>query len=339
MSKIYFLLILTLLLNSCNAQTDANSSVSKDNSDQKTKQNERSNGIIYFSFDNGNNWVNTSNGLPEKISIGLDGVGVSNQNLGVATKENGIYMYNFKANQWENVPTEKQIIEGNIGALAMNDSVIFVGTQFKGVFCTKDNGKTWINFNVGLTNWTVRRFCEFNHKLYVCTNDGFYAFNKDKGAWQLVYGESSLQVNGATLFSGNLYLATNKGIYTQQKDNSWLNSSPQFSMHNISSDEDRIYAMTYNELLLSSKDGKTWHGLQNGLPKSLYTFNVLNHNTIIFAGQWDGIYRKNINNSKWESSSNGLPTNFAVTNLKAFNDILVISTSERKLKNGMTTEK
>lgn len=329
MSKIYILLVLTFLLNSCNSQTNGNFIFEKDNSVQKTRQNEELNGIIYFSFDNGNNWVNTSSGLPEKVRIGLDGIAVSNQNIAVATKENGIYIYNFKRNHWENVPTEIQIIEGNIGALAMTDSAIFVGTQFKGVFCSKDSGKTWINLNTGLTNLTVRRFCEFNRKLYVCTNDGFYSLHKDAIDWQLEYGQSSLQVNGATLFDGNFYLATNKGIFTQQKDGTWLNSAPQYSMHNISSDKGQIYSMTYNELLLSSNDGKTWQNQQNGLPKSFYTFNVLTHNNIVLAGQWDGIYRKNINSTKWEPSSNGLPISFAVTNLKAFKNILVVSTSER----------
>ena len=332
-----YLICLLAFITSCNGQTKPNTF--NDNLVQKPKQNEVIDGVVYFSFDNGNTWVNTSLGLPPKISIGLGGIAVSEQNIGVATKENGVYIYNFKANQWENVPTEKQIIDANIGALAMKDSVIFVGTQFKGVFCSKDSGKTWINFNNGLTNLTVRRFCEFNDQLYVCTNDGFYAFNKDKWAWQRVYRENSLQVNGATLFNGHLYLATNRGIYMHQKDTTWLNSSPQFSMHNISSDKDQIYAMTYNELLLSSKDGKNWQNQQNGLPKSLYTFNIINHKNIVFAGQWDGIYRKNEGKSTWELSSNGLPTNFAVTNLKAFNNILVISTSERKLKEGLSTKR
>jgi hypothetical protein len=66
---------------------------------------------------------------------------------------------------------------------------------------------------------------------------------------------------------------------------------------------------------------------------------VLNHNNLILAGQWDGIYKKTNNLTKWELSSQGLPTKFAVTNLKAYNDILIISTSERKLKEGMTIEK
>ena len=54
----------------------------------------------------------------------------------------------------------------------------------------------------------------------------------------------------------------------------------------------------------------------------------LRHNRMLFAGQWDGIYKKNDISPKWELSSSGLPPNFAATNLQVFNNILVISTSE-----------
>jgi len=326
MIKLYLLIFTTFILNSCNSQTSGT---------QKDVQN----GIIYFSYDNGANWINSSNELPEKIKIGLGGIATSNQILGVATKDDGVYIYNIKSRIWENVPTDKQIIEANIGSMAIIHSAIFVGTQFKGVFYTKNNGKNWTALNNGLTNLTIRRFCEFNNVLYVCTNDGFYSYNKIPDSWNLEFRQNSLQTNGATIFNGRFYLATNKGIFTQEADKSWINSSPQFSMHNISSDKNQIYAMTYNELLLSSTDGKNWQSIQSGLPKELYTFNVLNHNNLILAGQWDGIYKKTNNNTMWELSSNGLPTKFAVTNLKTFNDILVISTSERKLKEAMTTDK
>ena len=334
MIKLHLLLLFSFLVISCNSQTSNNFTVEKDNSVLTTRQKEELSGIIYFSFDDGNNWVNKSLGLPENATIGLGGIAVSDQNIGVATKENGIYLFNFRTNLWVNVPTEKQIIEGNIGALAIIDNVFYVGTQFKGVFSSKDSGQTWKTNNSGLNNLTIRRFCELKNRFYVCTNDGFYALNEDSGNWQPEFGQSSLQVNGVALFDECFYLATNKGIYKQQKGNTWLNISPHLSVHNISSDKYQIYAMTYNELLLASKDGTTWESQQNGLPENLYTFNVLNHNNIVFAGQWDGIYRKNINSNKWELSSNGLPSNFAVTNLKAFNSILVISTAERKRKKG-----
>jgi ligand-binding sensor domain-containing protein len=148
-----------------------------------------------------------------------------------------------------------------------------------------------------------------------------------------------LQTNGATDFKDHIYIATNKGVFKQLSNKSWVNSSPQLSMHNISADKDQLYAMTYNELLLSSLDGETWQSQQEGLGKELYTFNVINHDNTILAGQWDGIYRKNKITKLWELASNGLPPNFAVTNLKVFDKILVISTSERKLKQEMDTQK
>ncbi|NJL76709.1 MAG: hypothetical protein HC892_18495 [Saprospiraceae bacterium] len=326
MIKPCLLILTTFILTSCNSQT---------NGTLKEVQN----GIVYFSYDNGANWINASNGLPEEIRIGLGGIATSSQLIGIATKENGVYIYNFKDEIWDNVPTDQQIIAGNIGTLAIFDSAIFVGTQLKGVFYTTDYGKNWANLNSGLKNLTIRRFCEFNHTLYTCTNDGFYALIKSSNSWKLEFGQNSLQTNGATFYHGNFYLATNKGIFSQQTDKSWINSSPQFSMHNISSDKKHLYAMTYNELLLSSTDGKTWQSQQSGLPKELYTFNIINNNNLIFAGQWDGVYKKTDDNTMWELSSKGLPTKFAVTNLKTFNDILVISTSERKLKEGMTTQK
>ncbi|MBK7788553.1 MAG: hypothetical protein IPJ54_08245 [Saprospiraceae bacterium] len=340
MIRIFLIILTTNILNSCNSQPSGNSKVDANiiNSVQSASQKETQNGIVYFSYDDGANWINSSNGLPEKIKIGLGGIATSNQILGVATKDNGVYIYNLKNKIWDSVPTEKQIIEGNIGSLAIFDNIIFVGTQLKGIFCTTDKGKNWAAINDGITNLTIRRFCEFNKVLYVCTNDGFYSFNKISRSWNLEYGQNSLQTNGAAFFNGRYYLATNKGIYTQQAEKNWVNSSPQFSMHNISSDDTQLYAMTYNELLLSSTDGKTWQSQQNGLPE-LYTFNVLNHNNLVLAGQWDGIYKKTNSNTVWELSSNGLPSKFAVTNLKTFNNILVISTSERKLKEGMTTEK
>jgi ligand-binding sensor domain-containing protein len=293
MTKLYLLIFATLILTSCNSQTLTNSTKEQESKVSTELPKEGTNGMVYFSYDNGNNWVNSSNGLPEKVRIGLDGITTTSNFLGVATKENGVYNYNFATKTWENIPTDKQIIEANIGAISFIDSCIYIGTQFKGVFYTKDNGKNWANLNTGLTNLTIRRFCEFDKILYVCTNDGFYSLSKPSNNWHLEFGQNSLQTNGATVFKGRFYLATNKGVFTQLSDKSWVNSSPQLSMHNISADKDQLNAMTYNELLLFSSDGQIWQKQQNGLPKDLYTFNVINYNNTVFAGQWDGIYRKN----------------------------------------------
>lgn len=339
MNKAYILLFIWLFLNTCFSQTNHNSETEKSNLKETLSKKEIQNGIVYFSYNNGSNWVNASNGLPQQIRIGLGGISSSNQLIGLATKENGVYLYNFHSKTWKNIPTDKQIIEANLGAIALIGTTIFVGTQNKGVFFTNDKGRTWQMVNNGLNNLTIRRFSKFNQILFVCTNDGFYSLDSISNQWKKEFAQNGLQTNGVTLFKGRFYLATNKGIFSQLIDKSWVNLAPKLSMHNISSDNHQIFAMTYNEMLLSSADGVNWQKQQNGLPKNLYTFNVLNHNNLLLASQWDGIYRKNKLTEEWKIANDGLPINFAVTNLLAFNKILVISTSERKLKQGMTTDK
>ena len=112
-----------------------------------------------------------------------------------------------------------------------------------------------------------------------------------------------------------------------------------YSLHNVSSDDKYIYAMTYNELLSSKDNGDNWKSVQRGLPKELYTFDIINNKNLVFAGQWDGVYRKDSENDIWQSYSNGLPSDLAITNIKSYINFIVVSGNERGLRKGMTTDK
>jgi len=290
-------------------------------------------GLVYFSKNDGLDWENVGAGLPDSSSIGLGGIAVSENMLGIATKEQGVYVFDEKRNEWHNLPTSKQMLKDHVGPLFFYRSNIFVGTQQGGVYFSENMGKTGLLKNEGLSNNTIRRFVEINEVLYAATNDGLYSFNSTQQKWDLVYGKTGLQVNGVTEFKGELYLATNQGVYKSDKNSKeWSLILPNHSVHNISSDESTIYAMTYNALLISSLDGISWQSCQAGLPDNLYTFNIIKKGGKLFAGQWDGVYSKVVTKDSWKSSSTGLPIKFAATNLKVFKDIMVVSTakSERK---------
>ena len=339
MKNITLILLLTIL-NSCGGKDVK--SVENDNTDSLNlnKPIETSDGIIYFSRDNGMTWENTSDGLPEKISIGLGGIAVSPLSVGIVTKENGIYFFDFQRNSWMSIPTEIQIIKSNPDALILYKDEIYVGTQYGGIFFSNDKGTTWTSKNLGLGNLTIRRFTEIDNKLYAGTNDGLYSFNKVLNKWELEFGQSSLQVNGITEFDGDIYIGTSQGTFKLENDlKKWKQLVLDHSLHNISAFDKIIYAMTYNELFSSTDKGESWQSIQKGLPKELYTFNVIKNYNAVFAGQWDGVYRKDISSEDWKFSSNGLPDKFAATNFKSYNGILIISCSERKLSAGMTTEK
>jgi photosystem II stability/assembly factor-like uncharacterized protein len=340
------LLLFLIILNSCNGQTK--STVGKGlktiniEAVNLKKTPEKSEGIVYFSSDDGISWENKSDGLPARISVGLGGIATSATLLGIATKENGIYLFDFQKNSWVNIPTDNKIIQSNLGALTFFKNNIYVGTQFGGIFTSGNQGKTWTTNNLGLGNLTIRRFAEIDNRLCVGTNDGFYFYNETLNAWELAYGQQSLQVNGITEFEGNIYIGTNQGIFKRnKKTENWIQILANHSLHNISSDNNTIYAMTYNALLLSSDNGgRTWQSQQSGLPPNLYTFNVLKNKNTVLVGQWDGIYRRDASKSEaWKHSSNGLPNKFAAINLKLYHGIFIISCAERRLKAGTTSEK
>lgn len=326
-----------ITLSACNGQTQNNTvSVSGngipliDNSD----------GIVYFSYDNGLTWKNKSTGLSSTANIGLGGIAVSGSKLALLSKDSGLYFFNIHEDKWFNIPTDKQLIESNPGALLFFKDHIYAGTQFGGVFRTANEGKGWTKLNIGLDNLTIRKLAVIEGKLYAATNSGLYSFNDLIDEWQLEYGNNTLQVNGVTAFERSIYIATSQGAFAspiEKKD--WEKVFSNGALHNISSDDKALYAMVYNELFSSSDKGRTWQSIQIGLPVELYTFNVMKVDNRLLAGQWDGVYRKDKATEKWILSGNGLPEELAITNMQVFQGIIVVSGSERKLRAGMTTDK
>lgn len=334
---------LLVILSSCGGQTNKDTKATLSISGVPStisNPNTTTEGIVYFSTDNGRTWEDKSAGLPSKISIGLGGIAASGKRLALASKDSGLYLYDSQKATWVKTLTDKQVIESNLGALTFYKDRIYIGTQFSGIFYSSNEGKSWAKLNTGLSNLTVRKLAGVEGKLYAATNAGLYSYNDLLHRWELEYGSATLQVNGVTALDGNLYIATSQGAFTApigRRD--WKKIFEKGALHNISTDGKTLYAMVYNELFSSLDKGRSWQSMQKGLPAQLYTFNVIKNGNAVLAGQWDGVYRKDNANEVWKHSSSGLPHKFAITNMQVYNGIIVVSGSERKLREGMTTDK
>jgi hypothetical protein len=291
----------------------------------------RSGGVIYFSTDNGRTWINRSDGLPDNVSLGLGAIAVSSTSLAIATKEHGVYFFDFDKRTWLEIPTDEKVREKSIGPLIFFNDRIFVGTQSGGVFTFDMEKNNWSGVNGGLANLTIRRFTEIDHKLYVCTNGGLYHLIETDKRWERD-GADTLQVNGVAGLNENIFIATNIGGFRASKNTrKWKQVFQGHALHNVKSIGERIYAMVYNELLVSKDGGENWEAIQKGLPQGLYTFEVIWSAGSLFAGQWDGVYRWSDETWDWNHSSKGLPSKFAVVNMTIYNGTMVIGAGERKL--------
>lgn len=289
--------------------------------------------LVYFLYPNSSSWENTSQGLPTQLNLG--DIAVSENMLGILSKETGVYLFDFDKDEWGNIPTDNEIITNNPTATSFFKDKIYVGTQTGGIYVTSDLGRNWNQFNQGLTNTSIRKFSIINGELFVATNGGLFSFNQSRQSWELEYGNKSMQVNGITVCKGYINIGTNQGIFSSPIGKPvWKNVLPNYSLHNISSDDKYIYAMTYNELLISADAGTTWQSSQNGLPKELYTFNIMKNGDFVFAGQWDGVYRREDAEEKWQPYGQGLPPDLSITKMNLINGILVVGSHKRGLRNG-----
>jgi ligand-binding sensor domain-containing protein len=299
----------------------------------KNKRSLNKDGIVFFSSDNGATWMNGSDGLPDDAQIGLGAIAVAKGQLGVTVKNHGVYLFDFKLRRWKSIPTSENIIKANPASLIFYHNAIYLGSQFAGVYVSKDYGKHWKNMSTGLVSQTIRRFMEVDNKLYAGTNAGLFSYNEVQGKWELEYGNSSLQVNGMASSEGYIYIGTNQGGFLSAKNSRNWKQMLARPLHNINAIGNTIYAMTYNELFVSGNKGASWQSMQKGMPYDFYTFNVISSRGAVLAGQWDGVYRRDENSQEWKNYGIGLPVDFALTNMKVHDDFIVVSGS------GMTSGK
>lgn len=286
-------------------------------------------GIIFISEDNGASWQNASAGLPDDAQIGLGAIAGSDGTVAATVKKYGVYLFDFKLHRWKSIPTPADIINANPAALIFYRKSMYVGTQYAGIFMSADNGKHWKNINTGLINKTIRRFLEIDGKLYVGTNAGLFSYDEERKQWVPEYGNNTMQVNGIASGDGYICIGTNQGVFfTPKSTKKWKSVLAGRPLHNISVIGNTIYAMTYNELFSSMDEGGTWQSIQKGMPHDFYTFNVVSSQGDVFAGQWDGIYRRDKVSQEWKHYGTGLPPKFAFTNMKVYKEMIVISGSE-----------
>jgi len=281
-------------------------------------------GIVYFSYDNGESWENNSNGLPKDIF--LSDLAASDEFLGLATKQNGIFLYNVEKRSWVKTNGTPKT-SNDFDALYLFKSRMFVGTQGEGVFISSDKGQNWFALNDGLSNLTVRKFTEIDNKLYVGTNGGLFSFDEHENKWHFEYGNNNLQVNGIIEYDNEIYIGTNQGAYKANINKSNMKKIlPDKSLHNIGVARNIVYALVYNELFATKDKGMTWYSDQKGMPKGKYSFQIIQKDNTVLVGQWDGIYKKDATEN-WKLTSKGLPNNTPILEFKTYKGFIVAGSS------------
>ncbi len=226
---------------------------------------------VYKSTNNGDSWINVSNGLP---GIGggnyarVTAIAKKENNIFVGTDGVGIFMSSDSGANWYAV--NNGITDLNITSLAVHDSIIFAGTDYGGgIFSSADNGAHWAAVNNGLSNPYV----------------------------------SSLAVKGSSIYAGTQYW--NGGVFKSTNNGAnWSLIStglPQETVKEIAlkDSSDVFVAYPSHGIYFTDNNGTTWSKINNGLADT----NILSLkvcNSIIYTGSAsDNIFLSTDDGMNW----------------------------------------
>jgi len=164
-------------------------------------------------------------------------------------------------------------VDVKVNTLAINDSVIFAGTDGEGIFESTDNGEHWKSMNEGLQN-------EFIHTIFI---------------------------NGTTMFAGTeagASRSTNNGVSWSTIDSGLSDKAVwSFAARQSTPGDSTIFAGTWSGVYSSTNNGNSWAA--TGLSATtMPVHSLLVRKYDIFAATFGGgVFHSQNNGFSWEDIS------------------------------------
>lgn len=263
----------------------------------KTIQSGSTPAVIYRSLDQGQSWSAFAKGLPANATV--SGFTVDEDHLWASTDFHGLFMSKAGENYWsssnEGLPA---VIDVN--TIIVSGPNLVIGTYKKGIFYSTDRGKNWQIAKTDLAQTPIRAFIQYKDKLIAGTDSGFYTSPDNGLTWSHLFGNQ--QILGFTTLNDKLYAAASNGAMMSKDGGlNWQYIFEGDALHDISSDETFIYAMTIGQALQrTSNDGLTWEIANEGMGTyNQYTFELRAIDKTQYAAQWVGIYESNNHGASW----------------------------------------
>lgn len=284
--------------------------------------------VIYYSADGGNTWTVFDNKIPQDAIVSAF-VTIDDKIL-ASTDNHGIYSIKEGEKEWRRIDEDlPQNID--INAIVRIGNHLIIGTFGHGILISKNSGKNWTSASVQIAKTQVRCLHVKDNFVLAGTDNGIYKSVDRGNTWMYIY--QGVQVNGFTELHNTIYAALMNGaIMSNDKGLSWKYVYKPNTLHDISNDGERLYAMTLGAgLKISNNGGQSWENANNGLGTlNLYTFEVKNFRDKVFAAQWYGIYILNNSANNWTIIKSGLPDSTAFITLETTRNGLIAGVGLRK---------
>ena len=314
MKKFYIIIIIIIFsLSAVNAQwISVNSPVNSiinciTKNDSNIYVGTYANNSIYYSQDNGINWVSIRSHDNFNASESISAIILKDSTVYVASNGYDIY-----------IPQD-------------NNNLIYPG----GLFSTTNNGNSWNNL---VNNININTLILSGDSIFAGTDNGVYLSTDNGNNWNVLLNIDitnvilSLAKNGDTIFAGTLSNANNSSgsIYmSTDNGNNWSIVNNGLPTNNLivtalAINGNKIFAGTYGDgVYLSIDNGTSWNAINNDLT-NLYINSLVIKDSIIFVGSdGGGIFFSPNNGNSWSAINTGL-SDFNISML-TMNDNLIFA--------------
>jgi len=260
------------------------------------------NGVLVTS-NNGLNWVQKNNGLPESIRIRTICLTAAGELFIGSTSGNNlsIYMSTNYAESW-NPGTQVNTYPDHIVSYG---SFIFSASHGLGVFRSTNSGINWISVNNGLTNIQINRLFINNSQILAASDSGVFRSTNYGNNWVKI-GFNYNRITEVNVTPSGVIIAavTGEGIYrTTNNGINWVNSSGGFNCNaviSIAFTGNIIYAgLAYRGLMRSTDGGNSWSKAANGFKGFDCELVYTAPNGYIFAQSDSGFFRSTNSGNNW----------------------------------------
>ncbi|TAL67488.1 MAG: T9SS type A sorting domain-containing protein [Bacteroidetes bacterium] len=248
-----------------------------------------SDGGIYYSSDNGSNWIAKNNGLNDTTISAI----VVNGNRLYAGTEGGMYLSENKGDSWEKI-----LSNFTISTIAFKGSKIF-GGYFRWIKISSDKGENWNTISLSSKLINIRVLLTSKNNIFAGTSRGIYFSSDDGGSWSTIsIGiPDTISVKFMTKYKDNIYAVCAKNEFYLSTDDgvSWnhLNNNLEDAAVNYLAVFENNYYLVATQnygILISTDNGSNWTPFNDGLNNlEIYTLGI--NDEYVFASNNYGVYR------------------------------------------------